>query len=209
MSAEKIIEKILSDARAEAQRTLEGARAQAAQIREHAQSEAQRQRDLILAQAREEAQSRRRAQLAAATAAARNAVLEAKRVVLGKVFAQAAARLAAMPVNEYKSWLLRLLLDAVETGEEEVILSSADRQTLGEAFIKEANAQLAKRGKKGALRLSVGTRDIGKGFVLKGVNSETNVTVATLLRRAQDELEIEVAQMLFGRESAEGAGRGR
>lgn len=209
MSAEKIIEKILSDARVEAQRTLEGARAQAAQIREHAQSEAQRQRDLILAQAREEAQNRRRAQLAAATAAARNAVLEAKRAVLNKVFAQAAAKLAAMPVNEYKSWLLRLLLDAVETGEEEVILSSADRQTLGEALIREANAQLVKRGKKGALRLSVETRDIGKGFVLKGVNSETNVTVATLLRRTQDELEIQVAQVLFSRENAGGAGRGR
>jgi len=209
MSAEKIIEKILSDARAEAQRTLEGARAQAAQIHEHAQSEAQHQRDLILAQAREEAQSRRRAQLAAAAAAARNAVLEAKRAILERVFEQAAAKLTAMPVSEYKSWLLRLLLDAVETGEEEVILSSSDRQTMGEALIREANAQLAKHGKKGALKLSVETRDMGKGFVLKGVNSETNVTLKALLRRAQEELELEVAQMLFSKEGTEGAGRGR
>lgn len=209
MSAEKIIEKILNDARAEAQRVLESAQAQAAQIHEQAQREAQHQRELILAQAQQEAHSRRRAQLAAATAAARNAVLAAKRAALARVFEQAAAKLTAMPVNEYKSWLLRLLLDAVATGDEEVILSPAERQTLGEALIKEANAQLAKRGKKGALRLSMETRDIGKGFVLKGVNSETNVTVATLVRRAQDELEIEVAQMLFGTGGAEGAGRGR
>ncbi|GBC76203.1 hypothetical protein HRbin07_00401 [bacterium HR07] len=33
--------------------------------------------------------------------------------------------------------------------------------------------------------------------MLKGKNSETNVTLKTLLRRAQEELEIEVAQMLF------------
>ncbi len=209
MSAEKIIEKILSDARAEAQRLLESARAQAAQIHEQAQREAQRQRELILAQAREEAQSRRRAQLAAATAAARNAVLEAKRAVLKQVFEQAAAKLDTMPAHDYKNWLLRLIVQAVETGDEEVILSPADRQVLGEAFIKEANAQLAQQKKRGALRLSLETRDIGRGFVLKGVNSEINVTVATLLRRAQDELEIEVAKLLFSTGSQEGASRGR
>ncbi len=209
MSAEKIVEKILSDARAEAQRILEAARQQAQQIREHAQSEAQRQRELILAQAREEAQSRRRAQLAAATAAARNAVLQAKRAVLEQVFEQAAAKLMAMPVTEYKDWLLRLLVDAVETGDEEVILSPADRQTLGEALIKEANAQLAKQGKKGALRLSLETRDLGRGFVLKGINSETNVTLKALLRRAHEELEIQVAQVLFSPASPGGARHGR
>lgn len=209
MSAERIVEKILSDAQAEAQRIVGSARQQAEQIREQARREAQRQRELILAQAREEAQSRRRAQRAAAVAAARNAVLEAKRAVLERVFEQAAAKLTAMPINEYKSWLMRLLMDAVETGEEEVILSPTDKQALGEALIREANAQLVKQGKKGALRLSVETRDFGRGFVLKGKNNETNVTVATLLQRAQDALEIEVAQMLFGTESTEGTGRGR
>ncbi len=197
MSAEKIVEKILSDARAEAERILESARSQAAQIREQAEREAQRQRELILAQAQLEVQSRRRAQIAAATAAARNAVLEAKRALLERVFSQVAERIMTMPANEYKSWLLRLLLKAVETGEEEVILSPGDRQTLGEALVREANAQLTQHGKKGALRLSLETRDIGRGFILKGKNSEINVTLKTLLRRAQDELEIEVARMLF------------
>lgn len=209
MSAEKIVEKILRDARTEAEHVLASARQQAAHLRERAQSEAQRQRELILAQAHEEAQSRRRAQVAAANAAARNVALAARRAVLDMVFEQAAARLAALPQNEYRNWLLRLIPQAVETGEEEVILSPADRQAFGEAFVKEANAQLVKYGKKGALRLSVETRDFGRGFVLKGKNNETNVTVATLLQRAQDALEIEVAQMLFGAESTEGTGRGR
>ncbi len=207
MSAEKIIEKILSDAQAEAERVRESARKQAVQIQEQAQREAQRQRELILAQAREEAQSRRRAQLAAANAAARNARLAARRAVLDLVFAQVAARLAALPQNEYRHWLLRLIPHAVETGEEEVILSPSDRQAFGEAFVKAANAQLVQHGKKGALKLSVETRDFGRGFVLKGKNNETNVTVATLLQRAQDALEIEVAQMLF--EGTEGTDRGR
>jgi len=204
MSVEKIVEKILSDARAEAQQMLESARSQAAQIREQAQLEAQRQRELILARAQQEAQSRRRAQLAAATAAARNAVLEAKRTVLAKVFEHVAERLATMPAPEYKSWLLRLLVESSETGDEEVILSPGDRQTLGETLVREANAQLEQRGKKGALRLSLETRNFERGFVLKGRNSEINVTLETLLRRAQEELEIEVARMLFEEESAGG-----
>lgn len=198
MSAEKIVEKILSDARAEAERILEGARSQAAQIREQAKREAQQQRELILAQARQEAQSRRRAQIAAATAAARNAVLQTKRALLERVFSQVAEHITTMPVHEYKSWLLRLLVKAVETGDEEVILSPGDRQALGEAFVREANLQLAQQGKKGALRLSLETRDFERGFILKGKTSEINVTLKTLLRYAQDELEIEVARMLFG-----------
>jgi V/A-type H+-transporting ATPase subunit E len=213
MSAEKIVEKILTDARTEAQRLLESARQQAAQIREQAHTEAQRQRELILAQAHEEAQSRRRAHRAAANAASRNAALAARRAVLDTVFEQTAAKLTALPPAEYRNWLIRLVLQATETGAEELILSPADRQALGDSFLKEANAQLSKHDKRGALKLSVETRDIGRGFVLKGKHNEINVTIATLLRRAQDALEIEVAQMLFGegrdQHVPEGTGRGR
>lgn len=206
MSAEKIVEKILSDARAEAQRLLESAQQQANHIREQARAEAQRQRELILAQAHEEAQSRRRAQLATAQAASRNAVLAARRAVLDKVFAEVSARLTVLPLNEYRNWLSQLIVQAAETGEEELILSASDKQALGDGFLKEVNTQLVKQGKKGTLRFSAETRTVGRGFVLKGRNSEINATVQTLLRQAQNELEIEVARMLFTEEET-GCGR--
>lgn len=197
MSAEKIVEKILSDARAEAQRILENARAQAQQIRQQGQSEAQRQFGQILTQAREEAQSRRRAHLSQAQLAARNAVLGARRAVLDKVFAEAQARLQQMPMNEYRNWLLQAIPQAVRTGDEELMLPSADRQTLGEGFLRELNAKLAQLGKRGQLKFSDEARELGRGFVLKGENVETNMTLTMLLKRAQGELEIDVAHLLF------------
>ncbi len=197
MSAEKIVERILRDARAEAQRILEEARAQAQQIRQQAQDEAQRQSAQILTQARAEAQSRRRAHLSQAQLAARNAVLSARRAALDRVFAEAQARLQQMPLHEYRAWLLEAISQAAQTGDEGLILPSADRQTLGADFLRELNAKLAQLGKRGQIRFSNETRELGRGFVLQGQHVETNMTLTLLLKRAQADLEIDVAQMLF------------
>ncbi|MCS6936168.1 MAG: V-type ATP synthase subunit E [Candidatus Bipolaricaulota bacterium] len=197
MSAEKIVEKILSEAQAEAQALLEKARAQAQEIRQQAQLEAQRQAEQILAQAREEAQNRRRAHLSQARLAARNAVLSARRAVLDRVFSEAQSRLQQMPTDEYRAWLLQTIPQAVQTGDEELILSPSDKQALGEAFLRELNAKLAQMGKRGQLKFSSETRELGRGFVLKGRNVETNMTLNMLLKQAQEELEIDVARLLF------------
>lgn len=197
MSAEKIIEKILSDAHAEAQHILADTRAQAQQLRQQAQAEAQRQYEQILAQAREEAQSRRRAHQSQAQLAARGAVLSARRAVLDRVFAEARARLEQMSIGEYKAWLLQTILQAVQTGDEELLLSPQDKQALGEVFLKELNSKLSQMGKRGQLKYSRETRELGRGFVLKGQTFESNASLAMLLRRAQEKLEIEIARKLF------------
>lgn len=197
MSAEKIVEKILSDARTEAQAILEKARAQAQEIRHQAQIEAQRQAEQILTQAREEAQSRRRAQISQAQLAARNAVLSARRAMLDRVFSEAQSRLEQMPAGEYRAWLLQTIPQAVQTGDEELILSPSDQQALGEAFLRELNSKLAQMGKRGQIKFANERRELGRGFVLKGRNVETNMTLRMLLKQAQEELEIDVARLLF------------
>ncbi|MCI2430809.1 V-type ATP synthase subunit E [Candidatus Acetothermia bacterium] len=197
MSAEKIVEKILSEARAEAQSILEKARAQTQEIRQQAQTEAQRQAEQILTQAREEAQSRRRAQLSQAQLAARNAVLNARRTALTQVFTEAETRLQQMPADDYRAWLLQMIPQAAQRGDEELILSTSDRQALEEAFLRELNEKLSQMGKRGQMKFSSETRELGRGFVLKGTNSETNMTLTMLLKQAQEELEMDVARLLF------------
>ena len=197
MSVEKIVEKILTDAKAEAERILEEARREADRIRAQGEQEALAAQQPILRGAEMEAQRRRLMHLSLAQLEARNKILAARRQALDQVFAEAAKRLAALKDQEYWEFLRRLLIQAAETGEEEILLSPQDRARLNANFLESVNAELIKMGKKGALRIAQENRDLSGGFVLRGQGYEANVSLSVLLRQAKESLESEVASILF------------
>jgi len=90
-----------------------------------------------------------------------------------------------------------MLLDAAETGKETVVCALEDAPVFKPAFIEEVNAELTARGKHGHLMLSAEHRPTGGGFYLLGENLEINVTLPTLLKSAREQLEPEVAAVLF------------
>jgi len=198
MSVEKIVEKIITDAKAEAERILEEARREAERIREQAKQEALAAQQTILREAEAEAQRRRRMHLSLAQLEARNRILAARRQALDGVFAEAAKRLAQLKDQEYLNFLRRLLVQAAETGEEEILLSPKDRARLNANFLESVNAELCKADKKGALRLAQENRELSGGFVLRGRGYEVNVSFSVLIRQAKEKLESEVASILFG-----------
>lgn len=198
MSVEKIVEKILTDAKAEAERILEEAHREADRIRAQGEQDAKGAQQPILQEAKAEAQRRRRMHLSLAQLEARNKILAARRQALDGVFAEAAKRLAQLKDQEYLGFLKRLLIQATETGEEEIVLSPQDRAKLNANFLESVNAELRKAGKKGALRIAWENRDLGGGFVLRGQGYEVNVSFQVLIRQAKEHLESEVASLLFG-----------
>ena len=101
-----------------------------------------------------------------------------------------------MPDEEYRALIKKLLLDTVETGDEEVVVDTNEGR-IDREFIKKINSELAS-GKKGDLRLSDQKQDIGAGFILKRGKIKTNVSMEVLLGQARKELEIELAKELFG-----------
>jgi len=198
MSVEKIVEKILEDARAEAQRTLEEAEREAAKIEAQSEAEAERVRASILKDAQEKAERRARQVLAEARLEAKRRVLSARRKALERVFAEALRRLRRLPEEAYVELLKRLIVQAAETGREEIIVSPDDRAKLPASFLREVNEELRKRGKPGELTLSREMRPLGGGVVLRSSRVEINASFPVLIERVRERLEIDVAKMLFG-----------
>jgi V/A-type H+-transporting ATPase subunit E len=69
---------------------------------------------------------------------------------------------------------------------------------VGGAFVEGLNRELVKAGKRGEVKLSSDTRDISGGFILRRGRAETNGSFDTLLAMLRDEIETEIAEILFG-----------
>ena len=120
-----------------------------------------------------------------------------KRRILDEVFAQARERLQNLPDDDYRKLMTKLMLGAVETGDEEVIIDKEETR-IDQAFIEQVNSKLAP-GQKGNLRLADERQNLGGGFILRRGKIKNNVSLEVLLAQARKELEIELAKELFER----------
>lgn len=124
--------------------------------------------------------------------ACRQRVLAAKQQLIDEAFARTAQALAALPQAEYVDLLASLAAEN-GSGDEELLLSKADRDAVGAAAVEAANAK--KPG--AAFRLSEETRDTGGGLVLRRGRVELNCSFTEKLRQLRQEESSAVAQLLF------------
>ncbi len=197
MSIEKILAKILGDAEKQVQAIhAAGYDKEEARLAEAKQQAAAQGEGIITgAQARVAEEEARL--LTAARLDARKKLLAVKQSVMEEAFAKALAALRALPVNEQRQLLKAMILSAVETGEEKVACAQEDSQVFQPAFIEEVNAALTARSGRGQLTLSADYLPTGGGFYLLGESLEINVTYPILLKSAREQLEPEVAAVLF------------
>lgn len=140
--AEKIVERILADARQQAEALVAEAEEKAAGIIAQGEKEAEKSRQEILERARTTAEERRRRILTIAELEGRKALLAAKEAMLEEAFNTALQELQKLDVPTYQKIIRSLLLASVQTGSEEVIISPADKDRVTPAFIKEVNREL-------------------------------------------------------------------
>ena len=195
MEAEQVIQKILSDAKAQAETITKEAEAKAAA--EQAKAEAQlaeyRQQAEVLAQ--QAAEDEKSHVLAAARMEAAKEYLAEKSRILDEVFERARQSLGELPDNEYRDLMARLMLEAVETGDEEVVIGK-DETRIDQGLVKEVNDKLG-GDKKHELRLADDRCDLPAGFLLRRGKIKSNVSPDVLLGQARNALVIELAQSLF------------
>ncbi len=122
----------------------------------------------------------------------RQLLLAAKQGCIDEAFARAAQALRDLPRQDYVALLARLAAEN-GSGDEELVLSAADRDAVGPAVVDAANA--LKPG--AAFTLSSESRDLGGGLVLKRGLVEVNCTFDTRLRQLRQEMATDVAQILF------------
>jgi V/A-type H+-transporting ATPase subunit E len=195
MEAEPVTQKILADARAEADRiTKEAEDKEAAEQAKLANQleEYKRQTEILADRAGKDEKLHI---LAAARMEIAGELLTEKRKILDEVFSRAHRQLQNLPDQEYRVLMTKLLLDAVQTGEEDVVVDKNENR-IDQQFINLVNQRLGS-AKKGNLKLSSERQDVEGGFILRRGRIKTNVSFSVLLDRARKELEIELAKELF------------
>lgn len=195
MDGGQVVEKILGDANAEAEKIKSEAEEKEAaeQAKQAAELKEYKKQTKVLAQ--KAGQDRKLHLLAGARMDAAKEFLTEKRKILDEVFSKAEAELGKLPDEEYRKIMKKLMLEAVETGDEEVIIGKEEKR-IDQDFIKQVNSELG-AGYKGELRLSSEREDLGGGFILRRGKIKTNVSTEVLLAQARKELEIELAKELF------------
>lgn len=195
MEGQQVVEKILADAKAEAERITKEAEEKESleqtKLNRHLQ-EYKNQTEVFADRAGKDEKSHI---LATARMEIAGELLAEKRKILDEVFSRARRQLQNLPDEEYRKLITKLMLDAVQTGEEEVVVDKNENR-IDQQFINLVNQRLGS-AKKGNLKLSSERQDIEGGFILRRGRIKTNVSFDVLLDRARSELEIELAEELF------------
>jgi len=196
MEAQQVVGKILADAKAEAEKIKK--QAEESQAAEQAKldeklNDYKKQTKILAKKAGEDEKAHI---LAAARMDVAKQLLVEKRKILDEVFEQSRQQLENLSDEQYLKLMSKLMLEAVETGDEEVVLDNKEKR-IDQSFIDNINQQPGS-GRKGELKLSEEKAHIGSGFILKRGKIKNNVSIEVLLTQAREELEIELAKELFG-----------
>ena len=193
MSAEKVVEKILADAKTQAEK-----------IKAEADSKVKQSVDQMVAQladfdketaeleqkAFEEAKSR---VLATARMDIAKQNLQTRNGLIDNVFVKAADVIKNMNDADYVQLMTKLLASCVGTGDEQIVTGKNETR-LGTDFLNAVNSQL---GSKGNLTIADDKADIEAGFILRKGKIRMNVSLEVLLGQIREELETEIAKELF------------
>jgi len=195
--AEKITQRILDDAQARADSIKAEASEKAKAVEDEARKRAERKKEELLEQAGKDAEEQKRRILGVAQLEARKELLAAKQEMIEEAFQKSLDQLTSMDEKSYLAIIREMLLNLVESGNETVIFSARDLEIISDGFWKDVNKALVDKGKEGNLKLSRESREIKGGFILQAGGVEMNCSFEALLEEKRDQLETEVANILF------------
>lgn len=196
---DKITARLLSEAQSEADAIVAQAEAKCAVIREEYLKKAEALHTSLSQQGEKALQSddeRRESSLAMLE---KKEMLSAKQEMVSAAFDRAMEKLSHLPQNDYIGFLAAQAAGAAENGTGEIVLNNHDRDAIGAKVALAANELLQKSGKPASLTLSVESREMVAGLILKTGDIEVNCTVETLLALCREKMAAPVAEMLFSK----------
>ena len=198
MSANEVIERILSEANAEAEKIKKQADEKAAQEKLRLQAELDSFNDetkRLAEKTRNEVKSQVLAQARMENA---KTILQVKNALLEQTFSIAAEKIKSMDSAEYQQLMEKLILASVTTGDEEIVIDKNEKR-IDQRFVERLNSKLSQNA-KGNLKLSDSKADIGAGFILQKGNIRINGSLKVLLDTAKEQLLTNLAAELFSQE---------
>jgi V/A-type H+-transporting ATPase subunit E len=198
MNAEQVVQKILAEAKAEAEKIVNDAKAKAAEQGDQLDTQIAEFEDKTAQLAKEAAEDKLQRMLAGARMDNGKQLLAAKGETLNEIFEQSKKAVNDLSDEQYLAWVTAAMKQAVESGDEEVIIGKGEKR-IDEAFISRINQQLG-AGFKGNLSLSSQRADISGGFILARGKVQVNASTDVMIENLKESMQIELSQMLFDSE---------
>lgn len=195
---QRIRQRILEDAREQANSIIAECQKQADEIIAQARKDAEKLKQSLIQKYTEQGEEVKKRTKSMAELEMRKEILAVKQKMVDAAFAQALGRMKGLQGQEYEKMLEGMLIRASQVGDEEIVLSPEDRKKFTPELLERVNKALKAAGKKGQLKLSSETRSMQGGFVLKGDGMEINNSFEAILRMARDEIEPQIVELLFG-----------
>lgn len=189
--------RILEEAKMQSNEIISNANSEKNKIIEKRINEANEINTEIIEKGKRESETRKERIISNSELKVRNKKLEAKQIIISKVFDKAIEGLCDLSKDEFLSFLKKTVLNSNITGEENLILNAKGKGMISEDFLSELNKSLKNQGKSGVLKLSNETGEFKGGFILEKDGIEINNTFEALVNSMRDDLEYDVAQVLF------------
>lgn len=188
---QKIIDKILSDAKHDAGEMLSEALKKAEALVAAKQSEADAEYDLSVEEARKAGEEVVRRRLTVADLEVKKLLLSAKKQAVDEAFEESLKKLLALPKEEYTVLVGSMIASAADDGDV-VVISENDKNVLTKAVFDKISAKIGKK-----LTLSDTFGSFRGGVMLLGKGVDKNLTFESELALLRDEVEPEVAKIMF------------
>ena len=188
---QKIIDKILSDAKHDAGEMLSEALKKAEALVAAKQSEADAEYDISVEEARKAGEEVVRRRLTVADLEVKKLLLSAKKQAVDEAFEESLKKLLALPKEEYTALVGSMIASAADDGDV-VVISENDKNVLTKAVFDKISAKIGKK-----LTLSDTFGNFRGGVMLLGKGVDKNLTFESELALLRDEVEPEVAKIMF------------
>lgn len=187
-----IIDRIIADAKQQADSIQETARRQIAENERKADERIAAQKTEITHAAKSECEEEERRSRAIADLESRKNALKKKREAIGEAFSRARQKILALQDEAYAEFLFALLKQSGAEGGE-IRPASKDSRFFTDAFMERARKEISS-----SLTLGDSIDSLETGFVLVSGKAQINCSVDFVLKQAREEMEGDVARILFG-----------
>ena len=155
------------------------------------QSEADAEYDLSVEEARKAGEEVVRRRLTVADLEVKKLLLSAKKQAVDEAFEESLKKLLALPKEEYTALVGSMIASAADDGDV-VVISENDKNVLTKAVFDKISAKIGKK-----LTLSDTFGNFKGGVMLLGKGVDKNLTFESELALLRDEVEPEVAKIMF------------
>ena len=195
-SADKLIEKIGADAQADAEKYWQDAEEKKAQAREKLLKEIDRRKAEIDEMAKKAGVEKKKRMAAVYDLEYRKMLLAAKQEMMAQAKQLAMEKLLGLDDKAYTQLMAKQLVSCAQEGTGAIAVAKGDKR-LGEAFLADVNKQLKEKTGRGEVTLAEQPMDIKGGFIYISDGLEINMSFSSLLGEAWQDVETQVAKVLF------------